>query len=199
MLQPTRALVLTTAILLSPALAADGQPLPQAQKRTPDVVYVGTPYDVVSKMIKLAGVRKQDVVFDLGCGDGRMIVLAAQKYGCRGTGYDIDPEQIAAALANVKRSGVAHLVTIGRRDIFGVDFRNADVLLLYLHSELYQKLLPKFEKLKPGSRLVSHDFAIPGIEADAVIRVVSNEDNVRHSMFMYTTPFRPASNKGPTR
>jgi len=194
MLQRTRVVVVTAALLLSAAVVADEPALMQAQKRTPDVVYVGTPYDVVSKMLKLAGVKKQNAVYDLGCGDGRMIVLAAQKYGCRGTGYDIDPERIAAALANVKRNRVAHLLKIAQRDIFGVDFSDADVLLLYLHSDLYQKLLPQFEKLKPGSRLVSHDFAVPGIEADAVIRAISNEDNVRHTIFMYTTPLRPASN-----
>jgi hypothetical protein len=97
-------------------------------------------------------------------------------------------------LANAKRNNVAHLVRIARGDIFAVDFSDADVLLLYLHSDLYKKLLPQFEKLKPGSKLVSHDFDIPGIEADAVIRLISNEDNVRHSIFMYTTPLRPASN-----
>src|SRR5512135_3555047 len=80
------------------------------QFRTPDVVYVGTPYDIVSRMLKIASVKKQDLVYDLGCGDGRMVVLAAKKYGCRGIGYDIDPERVSAALENVKRNEVGRLV-----------------------------------------------------------------------------------------
>jgi ribosomal protein L11 methylase PrmA len=162
------------------------------QTRTPDVVYVGTPYDVVSRMIKLAGVKKEDMVYDLGCGDGRMVILAAQKHGCRGMGFDIDPERVSTALANVKKNGVGNLVKIVERDIFTVDLSEADVLLLYLLPELNKKLLPQFEKLKPGSRLVTHDYDIEGIEPDKSIQVTSNEDNASHTLFLYTTPLKPA-------
>jgi SAM-dependent methyltransferase len=176
---------------------SDGQVPSQPQTRTPDVVYVGTPYDVVSKMIRLAGVKKQDAVYDLGCGDGRMVILAAEKHACRGTGYDIDPERVAAALANVRRHRVTHLVSIVQQDILTLDFGNADVLLLYLHPDLMKKLLPQFEKLKPGARLVSHEYAVPGCEADAALRVTSNEDNVSHTIFLYTVPLRPSSSAPP--
>jgi SAM-dependent methyltransferase len=162
------------------------------QTRTPDVVYVGTPYDVVSRMIKLAGVKKEDMVYDLGCGDGRMVILAAQKHGCRGMGFDIDPERVSAALANVKKNGVGNLVKIVEQDIFTVDLSEADVLLLYLLPELNKKLLPQFEKLKPGSRLVTHDYDIEGIEPDKSIQIISNEDNASHTLFLYTTPLKPA-------
>ena len=162
------------------------------QTRTPDVVYVGTPYDIVSRMIKLAGVKKGDVVYDLGCGDGRMVILAALKHGTRGKGFDIDPERVSAAQANVKKNGVGDLVTIVEQDIFQVDLGEADVLLLYLLPELNKKLLPQFEKLKPGSRIVTHDYDIEGIEPDESIRVTSNEDNASHTLFVYTTPLKPA-------
>ncbi len=163
---------------------------PYAQERTPDVVYVGTPYDVVSRMLTLAGVKKGDVVYDLGCGDGRMVILAAEKYGCRGVGFDIDPERISAALKNVRENGVAGLVTIVERDLFTVDLSEADVLLLYLLPEINKKLLPQLEKLKPGSRLVTHDYDIDGIEAGETVRVTSNEDNADHTLFLYTAPLK---------
>ena len=172
------------SIALVIALIAAGQ------ERTPDVVYVGTPYDVVSKMLKLAKVGKQDLVFDLGCGDGRMVVLAARKYGCRGRGFDIDPERVAAARENVRRNGVETLVTILEADLFETDFSAADVLSLYLLPEINQKLLPQFEKLKPGVRLVFHNYGLDGVKADKEIRVTSNEDNALHTLFLYITPLR---------
>ncbi len=158
----------------------------------PDIVYVGTPYDTAAQMLKLANVKKEDLVYDLGCGDGRMVVLAAQKYGCRGKGFDIDPGQVTEAWKNVQRNRVGHLVEIAQADIFNLDFSDADVLVLYLASTLVKRLLPQFEKLKPGSRLVVHNDSIEGIEADKVIRVNSNEDNVLHTLFLYTVPLKPA-------
>ncbi len=164
----------------------------QEQTRTPDVVYVGTPLDVVSRMLKLAAVKKQDKVYDLGCGDGRMVILAAKKYGCLGMGFDIDPERISTALENVKKNGVGNLVKIVQQDIFTLDLSDADVLLLYMLPEINKKLLPQFEKLKPGSRIVTHDYDIEGIEADKSIQVISNEDNASHTLFLFTTPLKPA-------
>jgi ribosomal protein L11 methylase PrmA len=143
-------------------------------------------------MIRLARVKKGDVVFDLGCGDGRMVILAALKHGCRGKGFDIDPERVSVAQSNVKKNGVGELVAIVEKDIFEVNLGEADVLLLYLLPELNKKLLPQFEKLKPGSRIVTHDYDIEGIEPDESIRIISNEDNASHSLFVYTTPLKPA-------
>lgn len=173
-------------------LRAEELPPSQEPSRTPDVVYVGTPYDVVSRMLKLARVTKEDLVYDLGCGDGRVVVLAAKRYGCRGIGYDIDPERVSAALENVKRNHVQHLVKIFEADLFELDFSDADVLSLYLLPEINKKLLPQFEKLKPGSRLVFHDYDLKGIEPDESLRVISNEDNTGHTLFLYTTPLKPA-------
>jgi SAM-dependent methyltransferase len=157
---------------------------------TPDVVYVGTPYDIVSRMLKIAAVSKQDLVYDLGCGDGRMVVLAAKKYGCRGIGYDIDPERVSAALENVKRNDVGQLVKIVQADLFTLDFREADVLSLYLLPEINRKLIPQFEKLKPGSRLVFHDYGLEGYAADQTVRITSTEDNAGHTIYLYTIPLK---------
>ncbi len=166
---------------------------PFAQVRSPDVVYVGTPYDVVARMLKMAAVKRGDIVYDLGCGDGRMLVLAAQKYGCRGFGFEIDPERVAAAQENARRNRVAHLVTIIQADLFTVDFPDADVLMLYLLPEINQKLLPELKRLKPGSRLVFHNYDLERIEADESIRVTSNEDSADHTLFLYTIPLKDAS------
>jgi SAM-dependent methyltransferase len=177
---------------LDASLRAEEFPPPQEPSRTPDVVYVGTPYDVVSQMLKLARVKKGDLVYDLGCGDGRMVVLAAKKYGCRGIGFDIDPERVSAALENVRRNQVQHLVKIMEADLFKLDLADADVLSLYLLPEINKKLLPQFERLKPGSRLVFHDYDLQGIEPDKTLRITSNEDDASHTLFLYTTPLKPA-------
>lgn len=158
--------------------------------RTPDVVYVGTPYDVVSTMLRMAGVKKQDVVYDLGCGDGRMLVLAAQKYGCRAVGYDIDPVRVRESRENVARNGVGSLVEIIQEDIFKVDLAEATVLPIYLLPEMNRRLLPQLEKLKPGSRIVCHDYGLDGIIPDETRTVISNEDNASHILMLYTTPLR---------
>lgn len=179
------------AILLAAGVRGDGTPR-AASAQVPDVVYVGTPYDVVARMLKMARPKKDEVIYDLGCGDGRMVVMAAKRYGCRGIGYDIDPERVAAALRNVESNGVASLVRIVQADLFTADFSSADVLSLYLLPDINQKLLPKFRKLKPGARLVFHDYGLEGIVPDESVRVVSNEDNAGHTIFLYTTPLKSA-------
>ncbi len=184
-------LAIVVAILSSVAVPAGGA-RQEPEERTPDVVYVGTPYDVVSKMLQMAGIKKTDIIYDLGCGDGRMVVLAAKKYGCRGVGYDIDPERVSAAMENVRKNGVGSLVRIVKEDLFKLDFSNADVLALYLLPTINEKLLPQFERLKPGSRLVFHDYGLPDVKSDKEIKVISNEDNASHTLFLYTTPLKKA-------
>ena len=182
-----RVVAIAACLIVNAAPAREVRP--QAQTvRTPDVVYVGTPYDVVSAMLKLARIKKDDLVYDLGCGDGRMIVLAAKRYGCRGIGYDIDPERVSAAVANVKRNKVEQLVKIVQADLFTLDFKDADVLSLYLLPDINEKLVPQFEKLKPGSRLVFHDYGLEGFKPDRTTYIISNEDNAGHTIYLYTTP-----------
>ena len=127
--------------------------------RTPDVIFVPTPQEVVDDMLRLADVRKGDILYDLGSGDGRIAITAARKYGVRATGIDIDPERIREANENAKKSGVEKLVRFRNEDLFKANFRDASVITLYLLPELNVKLRPRlWAELKPGTRVVSHQF-----------------------------------------
>ena len=155
-------------LVATAALAADGVGgAPQSAPVTipvkkPDVIYVPTPQAVVDKMLEMAEVKKGDVVYDLGCGDGRIVVTAAKKYGVKAVGFDIDPERIKEAREKVRTNKVEHLVTIRQEDIFTLDLREASVVTLYLLPRLNVRLMPQLAQLKPGSRIVSHDFDMTG-------------------------------------
>ncbi len=153
----------------NPATPATGKA--ESEKREPDVVFVPTPQPVVEKMLEMAEIKPGDIVYDLGCGDGRIVVTAAKKYGVKAYGFDIDPKRIEESLANVKSNKVEHLVTLRRADIFKLDLREATVVTLYLLPELNVRLMPQLEKLKPGSRIVSHDFDMRGAKPVAVHRM----------------------------
>jgi type I restriction-modification system DNA methylase subunit len=127
--------------------------------RTPDVPFVPTPQPVVEAMLKLAEVKKGDILYDLGSGDGRLVVTAAKMYGVKGTGIDIDPQRIQEANANAKKEGVENLVRFLNQDLFEADIHDASVVTLYLLPGINLKLKPKLWKdLKPGTRIVSHSF-----------------------------------------
>lgn len=158
--------------------------------RQPDAIFVPTPEDVVLKMLELAKVKKSDLVMDLGCGDGRIVVTAAKKYGCRAVGCDLDAECVKLARDLVRKEGVDKLVTIEHQDLFTRDLSGADVVALYLFPKLNVKLLPQLEKLKPGSRIVSHQFAIEGYRPERALRVQSTEDGVEHTIYLWTTPLK---------
>jgi precorrin-6B methylase 2 len=128
-------------------------------KRDPDVPYVPTREEVVAGMLKLGGVKAGDVVYDLGCGDGRIVITAAQKYGTRGIGIDINPQRIREAEENAKRSGVTDKVKFIEQDLFEAKISDATVVMLYLLPSVNLKLRPKLlSDLKPGTRIVSHSF-----------------------------------------
>ena len=130
-----------------------------APVRGPDVIFVPTPNEIVETMLKMAEVTKADTVYDLGCGDGRIVIAAAQKYGARGVGIDIDPERVAEATENTRKAKVADRVKILRGDLFEADISGATVVTLYLLTDLNIKLRPKLlRELKPGTRVVSHAF-----------------------------------------
>lgn len=151
-----------TAALTLPQVAAP--PAPSADEtREPDVIFVPTPPEVVDAMLKTAKVTKDDVVYDLGCGDGRIVVAAARDYGAHGVGIDIDPQRIKEANENVEAAGVDDLVTIRQDDLFTTDISEATVVTLYLLPSLNVKLMPKLQsELKPGTRIVSHSFDMQG-------------------------------------
>ncbi len=134
-------------------------PTTQVQERPGDVPYVPTPQPVVDAMLQVAKVGKNDVLYDLGSGDGRIVNTAAQKFGTRGVGIDINPERIKEANDNAQKAGVTDHVKFVQQDLFTTDFSEATVVTLYLLPEVNAKLRPKLLKeLKPGSRIVSHAF-----------------------------------------
>jgi ribosomal protein L11 methylase PrmA len=158
-----RGLILSVCCLLAAgsAGALDGATLAQIERgdRAPDVIFVPTPQEVVEDMLRLANVKKGDVLFDLGSGDGRIPVTAARLYGIRAVGIDIDPERIREAQDNAKKNGVESLVQFRLQDLFEADFREATVVTLYLLPDLNLKLRPRLlAELKPGTRIVSHQF-----------------------------------------
>lgn len=159
-------------------------------KRTPDVIFVPTPQPVVDKMLQMAAIAKKDVVYDLGCGDGRIPVTAAKRYGAMAYGVDLDPDRVDEARENVRRNEVEHLVTIEEGDVFDLDLRPASVVTIYLLPELNVKLLPQLRALKSGSRVVTHDFHIEGVEPKAhdTWRPDDDPDAEEHHVFLYEAP-----------
>ena len=149
--------------------------------------YVPTPQDVVNRMLDLAGVTKDDVVYDLGCGDGRIVITAAQRFGARGVGIDFDPRRIAEANANARRAGVEDLVTFIEQDAMRVDVSDATVVTLYLLSSSNMKLRPVLTRqLRPGSRIVSHAFRMGDWEPDVTDRFEDERGNSR-ALYLWRT------------
>lgn len=169
---------------------ARGSEAVQPAERTPDVIYVPTPQPIVDEMLTLAKVTKDDVVYDLGCGDGRIVVTAAKKYGARAIGFDIDPKRIEEARANVKKNAVEDLVSIEQKDIFTLDLSPASVVTLYLLPSLNQRLVPQLEKLEPGSRVVSHDYGIKGVVPVQHLSMKPAADAREHEIYFWTVPFQ---------
>ena len=147
---------------------------PQTKKEVKkDVPYVPTPQNVVDEMLTLANVTKDDVVYDLGSGDGRLVITAVKKFGAkRGFGVDIDPERVAEGNANAKAAGVTDRVTFAVQDLFQTDLKDATVVTLYLLPEVNLKLRPKLlSELRPGTRVVSHSFDMGDWKAEKTVTV----------------------------
>ena len=180
-----KALISAFALAIVAVTPACAQEAPAAAERRPDVIYVPTPQPVVDAMLKLARVRKGDILYDLGSGDGRIPITAAKVHGVHATGIDIDPDRIAEANANVKAAGVGNLVTIKRADLFTSDFRDASVVTLYLLGSLNEKLRPKLlRELKPGTRIVSHAFPMGDWKPEATRQIDGS------FIYLWTVPAR---------
>jgi cyclopropane fatty-acyl-phospholipid synthase-like methyltransferase len=148
----------TAIIILLALLAVQAQSPPSSAPRQLDAPYVPTPPRVVDAMLKMARVTARDVVYDLGCGDGRIPIEAALKYGARGVGVDLDSKRIEDAKENAKAAGVTDKVSFIAENVFDTDFRDATVVFLYMSLDVNQRLMPKLKSLKPGARIVSHVF-----------------------------------------
>jgi len=163
-----------------------------AKPKQPDVIFIPTPPEVVDKMLELAEIKPGDIVYDLGCGDGRIVVAAAKMYGVRAIGVDIDPRRVKEALENVRTNKLDHLVTIKQADIFELDFSDATVVMLYLLPDLNVRLMPKLAQLKPGARIVSNDFDMQGAKPKEVVNIRAKYDDSRareHTIYKWTVPW----------
>ena len=149
---------------------------------------VPTPQAAVERMVELAGIRPGDKVYDLGCGDGRIVITAAQRHGVKAVGVDIDPEQVAKSRENAKRAGVKDLVSIVEGDIYQTDFRDADVVFLYLQPDLLRGLIPQLRQMKPGARIVTFDFGIDGAKPAIVERGAFGERQ-HCTIYKYDVPW----------
>ncbi len=170
-------------------------PLASAPTKRPDVVFVPTRPEVVDRMLQMAEIRTNDILYDLGCGDGRIVVAAAKKYGIKAVGVDIDPQRVKESLENVRSNNVAHLGTIKQADLFELDFHEATVVTLYLLPELNVRLMPKLAKLKPGSRIISDEFDMKGAKPKEVVHLDSppEDDNgyEQSTLYKWVVPWEP--------
>ena len=158
------AFLAASMVTTAPAFAQVAAPAPS---RTPDVIYVPTPQPVVDAMLRMAKVQSGEMVYDLGCGDGRAVVTAARDFGARGIGVDIDPKRVEESNANVAKAGVGERVQIKQADLFQMQFSDADVLFLYLLPALNVRLRPRIlDETRPGTRVVSNSFSMAEWEAD---------------------------------
>lgn len=156
---PASAAAVAAGLVLAMGLAGAVEP----KLAVINAPYVTTPQDVIDRMLALAGVGKNDTVYDLGCGDGRIVISAATRYGARGVGIDIDPRRIREAVENARKAGVSHLVEFREQDLFDADIRDATVVTVYLLPGLQAAMRPMLEReLRPGTRIVSHSFPFPG-------------------------------------
>jgi SAM-dependent methyltransferase len=183
------AVPLAFVLLASPMARAAEEP---SVARTPDVIFVPTPDAVVDAMLDMADVGPKDVVYDLGCGDGRIVVGAAVRGARRAIGVDIDPDRVREARARAKAAGVQDRVEILEEDLFEMDLSDATVVTLYLLPSLNLRLRPKLLSLKPGTRIVSHDFDMGDWKPDQVRRVAGK------TVYYWTVPAHAHTAAQPT-
>lgn len=187
-----RAALILIAVLVPVSLGRAEEP---TANRQPEVGYYPTAHDVAEKMLRLARVTAEDVVCDLGCGDGRIVVVAAKKFGCRALGYEIDPKWVRQARANVRAAGVEEKAEIRDQTMFAADLRDVTIVTLFLLPDLNRRLVPQLQTMKPGSHVITHEFDIDGYIADKELTYLSQDDDSEHLLYVYTIPLRKAPEK----
>ncbi len=169
-----------------------------ARAQEPRVPYVPTPREVVDRMLQMAKVTANDYLIDLGSGDGRIVVTAASKLGTRGFGVDINPVRVTEALENAQKAGVTDKVAFYQRDLFQTDLSQATVITMYLLPRVNMELRPKLLDLKPGTRIVSHDFSMDDWKPDASVRLDVKEKygnaGGQSDVFLWVVPAKVAGN-----
>jgi SAM-dependent methyltransferase len=183
------AILLTGLMGASPGLAARGE---DRDPFTGDVPYVPTPQDVVDTMLTIAQVGPSDYVIDLGSGDGRIVVTAASKFGAQGFGVDLNPRRIAEAVENAKKAGVSDRAQFFQRNLFETDFSRATVLTMYLLPDVNLQLRPKILDLKPGTRIVSHDFDMAEWKPDHSVIMRSSQTGYNDRIYFWVVPAKVA-------
>ncbi|MEN3975274.1 class I SAM-dependent methyltransferase [Emcibacter sp. SYSU 3D8] len=162
--------------------------------KKPDIPYAPTPQIVVERMLEAAKLERGDVLYDLGSGDGRIVIKAALSFGVRADGFELDPKLVEQSRAAAREAGLENKVTFLRRDILTLDLQDADVITLSLSRDLNRKLLPQLERLKPGARIVSHDWGLGDYVPEKLIRFAPEVEGGReHLIYVYTTPLKTAS------
>jgi hypothetical protein len=183
-----------TAPAPPPPVSTPPSPSEEAAKKGPrtDVPYVPTADIVVDEMLKIASVTSEDILYDLGSGDGRIVITAAQKYGTRGVGIDIDPQRIVESNANAEKAGVTDKVTFRQQDLFQADFSEASVVTMYLLPSVNLRLRPKLlRELKPGTRLVSHNYDMGDWKPDQTLTIPGvHSDGDDHKIYFWVVPPR---------
>jgi cyclopropane fatty-acyl-phospholipid synthase-like methyltransferase len=150
---------------------------------------VATPEPIIDEMLTMAHVEEGDLVIDLGSGDGRILLTAARQYGARAIGYEINPDLVALSREKVDEAALGDRVDVREGNLFDADLSTADVVTLYLSETMNEKLLPQFDTMKPGARIVSHDFDIPGVRQQTVVKVTpGGAYNRQRTIYMWTTP-----------
>ena len=171
------------ALLLVICLAVPAAAQQAAPRREPDVPYEPSTPEIVNAMLRLGNVHKGDIVYDLGCGDGRIVIAAASRFGARGVGIDIDPQRISEATENARKAGVTNRVTFRNEDLFEADIHEATVVMLYLWPHINTKLRPKLLRdLKPGTRIVSHSHDMGDWEPEKQVEAGG------HTIYYWTIP-----------
>jgi precorrin-6B methylase 2 len=182
-----RSVLATFVLVLVVTTVAGAQAPTQAPKKTPDVPYVPSDDKVVAAMLEMAKVKKGDILYDLGSGDGRIPITAARRFGTQGTGIEIDPQRVAEANENARKAGVTDRVRFIEGDIFEADIKNATVVTLYLLPDVNLRLRPKLlAELKPGTRVVSHNYDM-GDWKPAKTKRVNLPDGV-HTVYFWVVP-----------
>ena len=163
--------------------------------RKPDVIYYPTPPETVAEMLRMAKVKKGDVLYDLGSGDGRIPIAAAREFGIRAVGIEIDPKLVKEAEENARQAGVSDLVRFRNEDMFHIDVHEATIVTLYLSEKLNVLLRPKLlSELRPGSRILSHDFLMGDWKPEKTVRVPWGK--LYRTVYLWTVPQKPARRRG---